>query len=173
MNKQEDSRKELEEISPFLANLKKEQPFKVTKNYFEQLPDQVLDRVQTTQKEAQAPAGPNWLDQLAQSLALLLQPRYALSLATVALVIVATVFMLRSADPSMSTVVAEEKGELSEEVIQDYIAANIEDFEADLLWEMSQGEALSDFDELEGEDLAPYIDEIIDDLDDSDLEELL
>ncbi|MFT5762891.1 MAG: hypothetical protein ACI8X3_000306 [Saprospiraceae bacterium] len=82
----------LESVSP-LAELKIKPAFKVPKNYFESLPDLVLAKVapqQDTEVVTQPVTNPpsNWLDDLINSVALLFQPRYALRLAVVAVVLI-------------------------------------------------------------------------------------
>ncbi len=138
MNRKEEIRNELAEISPFLAGLNLQSAFKVPKgyfaelpdailesvsplaelkrapgfsvpkNYFESLPDLVLDRVapkqvtETVAEVAKPAATPSssWLDDVINSIAFLFQPRYALRLAGVAVLLVAGFFFLQNPDSS-------------------------------------------------------------------------
>ena len=169
MNREEDIRKELEEISPFLSRLKKENPFEVPADYFENLPDQILEQVRPTAQPSTPVARESWLDQLLNSLATLLQPRPALALVSLALLVVAGIFLLRTNDP----------GQLAERTLaeeaKDYIASNIDEVDDELLMEMVFGG------EEQAEDILPdvlgedelLIDEVLDELEDVNIEDLL
>ena len=165
MKKNDEIREELKELSPFLAKMKRENAFKVPKNYFESLPDKVLEQVRPQPVTQQTPQI-SWFDRLIDSFAVLLQPRYAVGLATVAILLVAGVFyMQKSADPVVNP----------DASLAQYISDNIDDFDADMIYEWSiasgNSEDLPDNSTSDPTDI--YIDEIIDGLDDSDLEKLL
>lgn len=173
MNRKKEIRDELQELSPFLSSMKeKEQPFTVPKDYFKQLPDEILAKVQPEkmmQKETQV----SWLDRFVAELQWLLQPRPALALATVAILIMAGIFFFNNSTPAVSDV---QWADISEEEINAYVASNIEEFETDLLWQHSSLDAddeLSTELEFDDEELDVIIDEIIDDLPLEDIEELL
>ncbi len=146
----------LESVSP-LAALKKEQAFKVPANYFESLPDLVLDRVQpsrdTEEVATPAPAPQSsWLDDLINSVAVLFQPRYALRLATVAILLVGGVLFMQNLNETDSSLAGTDPVEAVDELTEDDLAVLFDDLEdvenEDLLDEM-----LEELDELSDEDL--------------------
>ena len=166
MKKNDEIREELKELSPFLAKMKREDAFKVPKNYFDSLPDKVLEQVQPQPATQQTPQI-SWFDRLIDSFAVLLQPRYAVGLATVAVLLVAGVFyMQKPVAPEITP----------DNSLAQYISDNIDEFDAEMIYELSiadrtSGENIPDNSTTDPTDI--YIDEIIDGLDDSDLEKLL
>ncbi|MEM1318771.1 MAG: hypothetical protein AAGG75_00875 [Bacteroidota bacterium] len=176
MKDNKDIRKELEEISPFLAKIEKRQNFEVPKDYFEQLPDEVMRRVQPEWDSAPTPsAAPSWIDQLAQRLAALLQPRYALQLASAALMIVAG-FYFFNISSTENTPATGGLAALTADEVHEYISQNIDDYQTDWIpdTDMAESNLLEEEEvDAETEELDIYIDEIIDVLEDSDLEDLL
>lgn len=126
---------ELKEISPFLANLKKEMPdkapFKTPKYYFDTLADKVIEKADTKTQSIPPPQygeRPNWFEGLQQWVATWLQPRYALAFATVTILAVSGWFFMQkqqSSDLNFATT----------EEIQQYIQENIDDFDLELIQE--------------------------------------
>ncbi len=163
--RKDDIQKELREISPFLADLKKtEGGFKVPKDYFEQLPEQIMERVQPGRTVTTEPAAqPSWWDRTLNSLALLLQPRYATALAAIALLLVA-VWIWQKPSPSTPELASNNNDSLME-----FIEDNIDEYEADYLISVIE----TGDDNEEETTVTPLLDVIIDDLDDTELEELL
>lgn len=165
----------LESVSP-LAALKKEPAFTVPKNYFESLPDLVLERV--TPKPATetvappAPAAPqsSWIDDLINSVALLFQPRYALRLATVAILLVGGLFFMQQ-QGTVDGGLAEAEVDLLEEY-----GISLDDLNDDDLALLLDGEteetSLDNLDDLD-ESLLDEMLENLDELSDEDLEGLL
>ena len=97
----------LESVSP-LADLKAKKTFKVPANYFESLPDLVLSKVAPQQEvEVVKNPQPNWLDDLINNILALFQPRYALRLATVAIILIGGFIFLQkganNTDPSLAS----------------------------------------------------------------------
>ncbi len=165
MKKKDEIREELNELSPLLARMKKENSFKVPRNYFESLPDKVMEQVCPQPQTQQAPQI-GWLDRLLENLAVLLQPRYAVGLATIAILIVAGVFYLQK--PGV-----DQPGGFDSPLAQ-YISDNIDEFDAEMIYELTASglNGNDTFDETT-DPSDEYLDEYIDELDDSDLEELL
>lgn len=175
MSEKEKIKKELDDLSPLLSKLKQDSdnPFGVPNHYFESLQDEVLRQVSVEQVDVQVvEPGPSWLDRLVEQLQWLFQPRYAMAMATVAILIVAGIFFFRGETSSPGLALQD----LSEEDITDYISSNIEDFEVDLLVEAMGDEidpALLPKPDLEDAELEEYLDEIIDEIDLEELEDLL
>jgi len=163
----------LESVSP-LAALKKEPAFTVPKNYFESLPDLVLDRVAPkpvteTVAEPASSSSSSWLDDLINSVAVLFQPRYALRLATVAMVLVAAVFFIQNQNADNGMLV----GITGEE--QDTEEITLDDLNAEDLAYLLGTEETASLDNLDNVEDA-LLDELLEDLDDlsdEDLEGLL
>lgn len=165
MDRKDEIKKELEEIAPFLANLKKENPFEVPANYFEQLPDQLLEQAKLTPVERRAPHV-SWLDRLIASFAFMLRPQVAFGL--ICLVALTWTGIYTWKNQSQELVLSEAT------VIENYVNANIDDFDTDILAQVA-------FDEERTEDLFPedldldeaLMDEILDELEGVDIEDLL
>jgi len=174
MDRKKEIKEELEQISPFLADLKKENPFKVPANYFDDLSDQVLEKARPSaaSESVGVKNGPGLLDQLAVFIQRLFQPQYAVGFATVALLIVAGLFFLKNdEDPTLAT-----SEELTLEEATDYLAANIDEFDTDLLMSVEFGEDEIDeisLVEIGEEEFNEVLEDLLEDFDEEDLEELL
>ena len=172
MENKDEIRKELEELSPFLSKMKKgKEGFEVPANYFKQLPDLIMDRIQEEEAPSYSVAPTtNWLDQIIERIQLLLQPQYAMALASVAILIVASIFFFGQNNKLAD---ATTLAEVSDEEISSYVMSNVEEFDMDLLMEVMDEEILEE--ELENESSTDdnYLDDIIDDLSDEELEELM
>lgn len=173
MENQDDIQKELAELSPKLRQIKeKGAGFKVPDNYFKQLPDDLLQQLAAEAAPSKA-VQPHWLDQLLAPIIWILQPRYAMALASGLILIVAAYFLLRP--QAVDEVFVQD---LTETEISNYIADNIEDFDLNLLIEAG-GVELDMVPEVTSpeapieEELDEYLDEIIEDLDLDELEDLL
>ena len=174
MNKKDEIREELRDHSPFLFKLKeKKEAFKVPKDYFEKLPDEILSRVKTNTPEKVATTPSLW-DKFFEQIQWLLQPKPALALAGIALLIAVGIAFLRSGAGDANATL--QWADISAEEINQYVSSNIEDFDTELLlqhsdldpeWELNPE---LDFDE---EELDFLIDEIIDEIQLEDIEELL
>ena len=172
MENQDDIKKELEQLSPLLRGLKeKGTGFSVPENYFQQLPDQILEQLKPSTQE-RVTARPIWLENFQQFMLSLFQPRFALALASVLILVVAIIFINPGSNEEVAMSI-----DLTEEEISAYIADNIEEFNIDMLIEggeidlgvISPTNTLSNPEE---EDLDEYLDEIIDDLDLEELEDM-
>lgn len=172
MKNKDDIQKEIEELSPFLKKMKKEKEgFEVPANYFRQLPDLIMDRIQEeeAQSDSSAPTT-NWLDQIIERIQILLQPQYAMALASTAILIVASLFLFQQ-DPSLAG--ESTLAEVSDEEINAYVMSKAEEFEIDLLIDVIDEKALEEEIENEPSYDENYLDNIIDDLSDKELEELM
>jgi len=164
---------ELEELSPFLHQMKeKGDPFKAPQGYFEGLPDQVLARLREEEAPATELGMPRSLQGLLDQLGWLLQPRMALAISSVLIILVAAWFLLRPDGASSTT---PDFASLSAEEIQNYIQSNIEDFDEETLMEVAHEPGninLIPQDAIETEELDQYLDRMIDQMDTRELEEL-
>ncbi len=166
MNKKNEIKDELKNLSPFLSEIKKKDSFKVPKNYFKSLPDNVLDQVRITNEASKSVTQANWLDRLIENIAILFQPKYAVGFATVLILVVATVYLTQKPNNQIDG---------PYQLISQYIEENIDEFDAEMLWEASvfePGEVTND-EAFDDAILDEFFEEIIDDLDDSELEKLL
>ena len=172
---------EIKQIAPGLQKLEHRQNFKVPEGYFDGLSDEILRKVRTADGPVEAkPTAPqkSWLDVLAGQLAALLQPRMAMQLAAIALLIAAAVWIWqRPATDTSPALATTDASELDAQEVGNYIAAHIDEFDTDLLYEMvlakdeitDAGEGLLDDVELDDQ----MIDDILEDLDVNELNDLL
>jgi hypothetical protein len=167
MNKKNEINDELKKLSPFLSEIKKENVFKVPENYFKTLPDKVLEQIQTTTNTSEERATqPGWMERLIENIAVLFQPKYAAGFATALILVIATVYFIQKPTDSFD-------GSYSS--VNQYVSDNIDEFDAEMLWEASvfeSGENIID-EQNDNNNIDEYFEEIIDDLDDSELEKLL
>ncbi len=166
MDRKEEIRKELEEISPFLSKMKKENPFEVPYGYFDKMQREVMQKV----KEPEVVASPSLWEQLLGSW---LQPRMAWGALSIALIAVAGFFLWPT---EQSSTLAGVEGETVEweAAANAYLAANIDEFDDELLAELvltadPAEEILPKEEDLNDE----LIDEILNELDDIEIEDLL
>ena len=179
MKEQDDIRKELEQLSPFLREMKdRKEGFKAPVGYFKELPDEVWQRLKPV-----APAQPSWQERLDAFLVSLWQPRFALAFASGALLVVAAWWLLQRNDaaPATPQIAAVQLSDITEEDLLTYVTQHIADFDNQLILE-SHG-----FDQQEtapkpipkllpkptAEEAEEYLDEMIEDIDVEDLEALL
>ena len=165
-------REELEKLAPSLSKLKKEEHFEVPENYFQQLPDDILKQIDfgKNQTFTKATPAPNWLDVLVEKISFLFQPRVAIGFGVV-VILLASTFLLNQSIIDSPT---EGFAEISETEIEDYLKANLDDFEEEALYDFVDEVAANDLmNEIQEEDLDNYMDEIIDDLEEEDLEDFL
>lgn len=104
----EDFEKELNELSPFLADLKKQQkqePFKTPRLYFDTLADKVLDKAKEEKNTATVPPQYNQRQSLSSRingwLSTILQPRLALSGFALVLVFAAGWYVINQQKPAL------------------------------------------------------------------------
>lgn len=174
MKNKDDIRDELNEISPFLANRKESgEGFQVPKNYFSSLPDEVMQKVQTEASPIEE-ARPTWLDGLADFLQSIFQPRYALAYASVAVLMVAGVYLWKNESHTIgSSPLAEvEIADLSDETIENYLSENIETISTDMFEAYFADGEIQRMPSLELDEMEEYLHEDIDDIRLEELEEL-
>ena len=125
---------ELREISPFLADLKKskegEEPFRTPKFYFDTLADKVMEKAiaKPVITPPQYQARPSLFELAQQWIASIMQPRYAIGFATVALLAVSGWFFIQKNQQNVDPFASNEE-------IHQYITDNIDDFDDALLLE--------------------------------------
>lgn len=163
----------LESVSPLNA-LKAKEAFSVPVNYFESLPDLVLEKVQPKQDTEAVPVlspekSTNWLDELINSIAMLFQPRYAMRLAAVAILLIGGVFLIQNIENNSSAIADAEVDPLEE------YGLTIDDLTDDdlalLLSDVNIEESMENPENIDA--LIDHMLENIDDISDEDLESLL
>ncbi len=169
MENKESLRKELEKLSPRLARLKEEPDgMRIPGQYFEELPDRLMEFIQAeTESEpvlAPPPLTTGWAQWIRAWLAPLQRPQWAGALALIALLAIG-LWWFRPAAETVSAP-ADPFAQLAPEEIQVYIEKNIQNFDTDLLLELTD-----EVDDAE-EDSLPELRED-DDAVDEDLDRLL
>lgn len=168
----EEIRKELEDLAPGLSRFQnKEDGFRVPAGYFQSLPDEVIDKLGIGKKSRQK-SGSLWLEQW---LSLLLQPRPALALASLLVVLIAGWWFLnrQSGESLPSETVAFEQ--ITPREAADYLSQNLDEVDEELLLEfVSNDPSLDAFidmelNQLEDDQLEEMVDEFFDDLEIEDL----
>ncbi len=176
MNRKNEIKKELEEIAPFLNDIKKEKSgFQVPDNYFKEMQNQVIQ--QLNESPAEKHSNPSVFlvikENSIQTIRLLAQPRYALRAASFVLVLtVAAIFYFQLADRNNPN---EFLTDISAEDMYEYVNENIDEFELEEIMEYAEVEGEEFYESFDTKDieLDNYIDEIIDDFDIEELDELL
>ena len=173
-----DLRKELEELSPRLLKLKEQgEAFRLPDHYFQTLQAQVFEKIQTEESAAgtrQALPGSNWLNQIMEQLQVLMQPRWALSLATVALLIAVGIGWMYQQNQDSRQNLNTELAKLDQQTLDAYIQDNLYEFDTETLMEFaSKKESQLNFDEMNPEELDQYLDENLQELDEETIKELL
>lgn len=164
---------ELENLSPFLAKMRKEEknPFALPANYFDTLADNVLEQCGVEEKSIVKTQQPSILDTITNFIQSLFEPRYALAFAAIAVLIIASVSIFSTdTGGNDSSSIALTNGET-----ESYIIANIDEFEEDLITDALAEANITDFSTLDigDEDLELYLDDLLEDIDEEGLEELL
>ena len=176
MKNRDEIKDELEGLSPFLWK-QKEKPdgFEVPKDYFKSLPDEVLKKMNVGQKVEHTPKI-NWWENLMEYFQPLFQPKYTLAIASFTLLMVAGIFYMKndSTEPHTQQLLAEAiLDQVPDDILQDYISNNIDDFDESILKEELTENSEDPLPEFEINDPDELMDELIDELDISELEELL
>lgn len=174
MKNKEEIKEELKGLSPFLLEQKgKPEGFDVPKDYFNSLPDEVLGKLNARTETIAVGEKENWLDQLVKSLQYFFQPRYALAYASVALLLVGGIYYKSSGSGEQQVVAAAAILDgLSDEVLNEYISENIDEFDEATLSEQL-AENIDPLSRLQFETSDELMDELMDGLDVEDLEDLL
>lgn len=159
-------RQELKDLAPGLAQLKtNEKPPDIPAHYYEQLPDQIFQRIREAQAESVPRLERGLPQQFLQQIRLIFsQPAYAMAFAGLAVVIIALAVLLRDETGGSVDATA-----LSEEDIIQYIDYHIDEFDLGLLMEGAdpepfEEEFLPGEDSLEESDLEDYLEELLDEV---------
>ncbi len=118
MKKDKNILKELEELAPRLSKLKKEQADDVPHHYFEALPEKIFDKIR--KEEEKIPAWRVWLAQA-------FQPKLRVAYAIAAAVVLG-LFIMNSQNVNPESLEMQ-FAELSEQDLNNYVLANLEDFD--------------------------------------------
>jgi len=150
-------KEELNNHAPLLAGMsKKPEGYKVPDDYFAKMEADLWEQLKPATKTVRESApSTSWLDGLIQQINWLLQPRMALQLASVALMIVAGFLFWNRTATTQTDVMA---GLTADEASQ-YVLANLDEFDTESLIELGFGDA--DFSEIEA---ALFDEEDVDDL---------
>lgn len=170
---------ELKELSPWLLSMKEQKEgFKVPVDYFENLQEEVLRKVQQPAAES-TPVKPGWLEILTERLQVLLQPRYRYAYAFAAvLVLVAVVWVLRTQSVNNSNRNAMAIDNVPSDELIDYIQDHIDEFASDDILDaqkMNSGTlTLPELVPAPGDsEIEDYLDDIMHDIDVEDIEGIL
>ncbi|GEM_PF-857258 len=140
-------KEELNNHAPLLAGMsKKPEGYKVPDDYFAKMEADLWEQIKPATKTVTEPAPrTSWLDGLIQQINWLLQPRMALQLASVALLIVAGFLFWNRTAATQTDVMAD--FDLTADEASEYVLANLDEFDTESLIELGFGEA--DFSEIE------------------------
>jgi hypothetical protein len=174
-NRKNEIKEELNNLSPMLHKLKEQdEPFKVPQGYFNRFQEDLLGQLkETEQSENKAPA-PWSFQTLLDQLAWLLQPRMALALSSVLIVLVAGWFLFNKNTESHNQEL--NFAALSVEEIQQYIDSNLDDFDEETVQQVAQDNQtiqMIPHNGIDTKELDQYLNDMMEDLDPEDLEELL
>ena len=127
MEQKDDIRKELNDLAPKLANLKKDNPFKVPDYYFQGLPDKLLERA----KAEPVPLTERIEAALNGFFSRIFQPRYAVTFATCLVVVAVSIGYLKNRETATvpGAQFSVQFSKLSTEAIDTYILNNFDDYE--------------------------------------------
>lgn len=124
---------EINELSPFLADLKKQQrqePFKIPRLYFDTLADKVLDKAKTETKVVVAPpqykTAQTSKNSIKSWLSTIFEPKMALSVLTLVLVLGAGWYVINQ--QKTEAVENTESDVVTREDVHNYINDHLEDF---------------------------------------------
>lgn len=173
MKKDTSHKEELEQLSPLLARLKKEDPgLKVPRNYFHNMQVEVLQQLK--EEMGESPAHADSPAVRSPWYKIFYTPKFALAFSTLLVLGVAVFWFTRPVQQSTTDVLAMD--DLSQEEILYYIEENIGSFETDELVEVASADDTGTdiFQEVELDDQAvdEYLDKIIDDLDEESFENI-
>jgi len=138
-------KEELDNHAPLLSGMSKQsEGYNVPDGYFARMEADLWEQLKPATQSVVAPAPrTSWLDGLLQQIGELLQPRMALQLASVALLIFAGIFVMNRTATTQTDALAD----LTPEEASEYVLANLDDFDTESLIELGFGEG--DFLEVE------------------------
>lgn len=173
MNRKEEIKKELEELSPNLAKLKKGNPFRVPANYFEQLPDQIMEQAKWTrvEKSVEEVSAVSWLDRIKSAFVFLLKPQVALAALGIVAITWTVIFTMNETEEG-GMVLADQS---IDAVTDAYVLDHIDEFEIEdlALLAFEEENPAAGMDDLMDIDEEEVIDEILDGLEVEDIESFL
>ena len=171
---------ELENIAPFLSKIKKEkEAFDVPENYFKELPDQILSQIDfsknnTFAKKSKFSFFQKRYNQLLERLAIFFQPKMAMGFSVAIILGCGIYFFSESSEFKLANTFTPLEildKTISDAQLAEYIKLNIDDFEEELLFDFVNFDM--DESELDESEIGEYLDEIIDQIDESDLDNFL
>ncbi len=169
-------REELLDISPKLAKMQRNNPYRVPVDYFESLEESVMNTLaQTQQTRAAAESTPSLLLRLQEFFEGLFAPSHRWQLAGVTVAILTGIFFWLGQgnnEPTRQDLMAT----ISPEEAMEYITVNIDEFDEALLENYATEQAI-DLDDpimdLDDDDVDALIDEIINEMDVDEFEDFL
>lgn len=170
MSEKEDILKELQDIAPELARFKEEQVgtgFQVPPRYFRDLTQVVMNEVKEDLQDqtSSMSKSSSWWQDLLANIQSLIQPKPALALAFIGLLL-AVGFWFGQSNTALDTV--NPNFAMNNDDLEAYVLANIDDFETDLLMDMYA----ETFPEEEEEITEENLDELLQEMNDEDFEDL-
>lgn len=145
---EENLHKELAELSPLLSELrKKKEDYQLPDGYFQQLQANVLEQLKGEKPliAIQPPSAKQsvsiW-EQILTQLEWLIRPRYAVAFGSVAFLVVASWFLFKSNEKTVDNCAT--LACVPDTELEQYIEENIEDFETELLWQSTEGNAIAE-----------------------------
>ena len=154
-------KEELNNHAPLLSGLsKKLEGYKVPDDYFARMEADLWEQIKPAAKTVTESAPrTSWLDGLIQQISWLLQPRMALQLASVAIVVVAGIVLMNQNTTTQPDALAD----LTAEEASEYLLAHLDEFDTESLIELGFEEAdFSAMDETLFEDTD--VDDLLDEL---------
>jgi hypothetical protein len=159
---------ELKEFAPELLRLDKQEGYQVPPRYFDRLGDEVLHKIRTEEAQVKQQRG-SWWESLISALQNLLEPKLAIGLAAVALLFIGIQQFMPGSDQGAESLAF---ASLTDAEFENYLTENIHDFEEELLEELVT-EADYVPETIGDEELDSFIQDINEELEATDLEELL
>ena len=172
MNIKKEIQDELRELAPDFSQKSKQDGFQAPKHYFDTLPDTLWTKIEdATQKQPEQRL--SIVDRWLQQLSFLLQPRPAIALATLAIILAAGYMFYMQQDSSVIASVDDALEQISSEDLIAYISENVEDFDDELLYEIqTEDTGIHTFLDLEEDaDIDNTLDEILDEIEITELED--
>ncbi len=169
MESRKDIRDELNELSPLLSKLDKGEGFQLPPRYFEKLTLEVLQKAKAESTSVETV--PQWQQTISNIWAAIWQPKMAMGLATIALLVVATTFFFNKGsevDPLA------ELSSISDEELDFYIQENFDELDMDLFADINDASGENFIpSSIDDEILNEFYQQSIDDIDVNEFEELL
>ncbi len=131
-------KEELNNHAPLLAGMsKKPEGYKIPDDYFTRMEADLWEQIKpATKTVTESAPRTSWLDGLIQQINWLLQPRMAMQLASVALLIVAGFLFWNRTAATQTDVMAD----LTADEASEYVLANLDEFDTESLIELGFGE---------------------------------